>query len=146
MRIYLLCELDSEHYADAKYSFFASLDEAKNAARKTCENFDSECDIEYGNSEYRLDAHIWDDDFYVTEILPVDVKEGNNHILVWHHAYDGVDFRLVQTGTKEECEDKMHKEVADCCNDYGDYSERCADNIVDTGNEWEVWDIVEFRM
>lgn len=146
MKMYMICELDSESYSDARYSFYASFEDAKKAALKACIDWNEKADIDRRNDGlwnlYRLCA-VTEDAFYVTEVFPVDVKNGNNHILVWHHAYEGVDFRVIQTGTQLDCKNRLEEDINEMVIEFD--AERCADNIVDTDNEWQVWDIVEIR-
>ena len=142
----MVCELDSESYSDARYSFYTSLEDAKRAALKACTEWDEKAELNTRNdgfwSLYRLVA-VTEDDFYVTEVFPVDVENGNNHILVWHHAYEGVDFRIIQTGTKLDCENRLTEDINEMVTEFD--AEKCDDNMVDTGNEWQVWDVVEIR-
>lgn len=67
------------------------------------------------------------------------------HLFVWHHGYDGVDFEVRFQGTYEECKAKMEEEMKEVRNNLVYSDEDMFENAVDTGNEWEVWDIVEIE-
>ena len=140
-KLYLLCELNDEDYAYASYSFYETYEEAKQAAIKSCKNWKSNCDIEIEDEGYRITAR-YEDSFYVTEIKQI-CPECGTHLLVWHHGYEGVNFEVRYQSTYEECERMMEKEIQELADDYELIDEDICGNVIDTGNEWEVFDIVE---
>lgn len=63
--------------------------------------------------------------------------------MIWHHGYEGVDFEVRFQGTYDECKAKMKKDMDNTIEEYECLPEDVCHNVIDTGNEWEVWDIVE---
>lgn len=140
-KLYLLCELNDEDYAYAKHKFFKTYEEAKQAAIKSCKDWKDNCDIEIENDGWRITAR-YEDSFYVTEIKQI-CPECGIHLLVWHHGYEGVDFEIKYQGTYEKCQREMKKEIQRIVDELELVDEDVNDNVIDTGNEWEVFDIVE---
>lgn len=140
-KLYLLCELNDEDYAYAEHKFFKTYEEAKQAAIKSCKDWKSNCDIEIEDEGFRITAR-YEDSFYVTEIKQICPGCGT-HLLIWHHGYEGVDFEVRYQGTYEECERTMKKEIQELVDNYELVDEDICINTIDTGNEWEVFDIVE---
>ena len=101
----------------------------------------SNCDIEIEDEGFRITAR-YEDSFYVTEIKQI-CPECGTHLLIWHHGYEGVDFEVRYQGTYEECERTMKKEIQELVDNYELIDEDICINTIDTGNEWEVFDIVE---
>lgn len=66
------------------------------------------------------------------------------HLLIWHHGYEGVDFEVRFQGTREECEIEM-KKIKELVDDLELCDEDIFGNTIDTGAEWEVFDIVEIE-
>ena len=142
MEKYLLCELNDENYTDASYTFHKTYEEAKFEAIVDCvEQFDGNCEVETDNEGFRISSS-QGDNFFVTEIKQIATTQGT-HLLVWHHGYEGVDFEIVFQGTYEECKLKMKEDMDNTIGEYEHLSEDVCHNVIDTGNEWEVWDIVE---
>ena len=149
---YLLCELNAENYTMPEFSFFNTKEEAIKEALFVCANhfnghYDTDITVENNLSRICVDD---EDDFYVTEILEFDETKGD-HLLVWHHAYHGVDFGIRFQGTFWECDDERIKQIQRVFDEYDlsnadnegfDIEE---DNVVDTGEEWEMWSIVEIK-
>lgn len=142
-KLYLLCELNDENYAYAKYSFYKSFEETVQAAIDTCKEWNENCEVEIEDEGWRITAKCCDS-FYVTEIKKI-CPENGEYILVWHHGYEGVDFKVRHQGTYEECKRKMSKEVQNLVNDLELTSEDIRGNVIDTGNEWEIFDIVKIE-
>ena len=142
-KLYLLCELDDEDYAYASYSFYKTYEEAKQAAIEDCKDWDERCDIEIEHEGFRIVTGC-EDSFYVTEIKQI-YPECGTHLLIWHHGYEGVDFEVRYQGTYEECTREMKKEIKELVDNYELADEDICDNVIDTGNEWEVFDIVKIE-
>lgn len=106
-----------------------------------CEDNQNRISIVYNENPYGTGNN-----FYTTEIKEYDAMKGD-HILVWHHAYNGVGFDIEFVGTYEECKQKMidivHKRELqlECELDFQDNWQAC----IDTGSEWEVWTIVKLE-
>ena len=144
MMRYLLCELNDENYTDASFYFFYTLSMANNAAILDCvKNFDGNCEIETENNGLRVTSRNGDS-FYVIEIKEFDEDNGT-HLLVWHHGYEGVDFEIRFQGTYEECCKQREREIKELIDELELLDDDVNGNVVDTGNEWEVWDIVEIK-
>lgn len=142
-KLYLLCELDDEHYTQAYHSFYKSYEETFQAAIDACKEWNEDCEVEIEDEGRRITAN-YEDSFYVTEIKQI-CPECGTHLLVWHHGYEGVDFEIRYQGTHEECEREMKKEIQRIVDELELVDEDVNDNVIDTGNEWEVFDIVEIK-
>lgn len=145
MRKYLVCGLDSDNYTSPDLELFDDIFDAKNRAKELC--LWAEAEIEQDLAHHRYSADDGYGNFYVAEIKRIDTDKGS-YVLVWHHAYDGVDFKILHQGTYEECKQKQindMKEVANW-NDFEMFNEDFDfenDDVIDTGNEWEMWNIVK---
>jgi len=88
-------------------------------------------------------------EFYVTQIFEIDLSKGNL-LLVWYHAYDGVDFIIDgQTRDIKQLEDMYTKErnvMLNTCDSKKagiDFEKEYDQFVLDTGTEWEVLDVVD---
>ena len=142
-KLYLLCELNDEDYAYASHSFYKTYEEAKREATKSCKDLNEDCEIEIEDEGFRITAR-YEGSFYVTEIKQI-CPECGTHLLIWHHGYEGVDFEVRYQGTYEECTREMKNEIKELVDNYELADEDICDNIIDTGNEWEVFDIVKIE-
>ena len=141
MKKYLLCSLDDEHYASASFVIYDDHADAEKAAVNNCQNYIYDCEISVEKSGFRITGTSGNS-FYVNEIKPIDADKGD-HLLVWHHAYEGVDFEIRLQGSFEECLEKKNKEVAELMSQLN--TEIVWDGTVDTGIEWETFDIVRIN-
>lgn len=139
MKKYLLCSLDDEHYASASFVIYDHHADAEIAAVNNCQDYI--CDVNIERSGSRITGTSGNS-FYVNEIKPVDPDKGD-YLLVWHHAYEGVDFEIRLQGSFEECLEKKNKEVAELMSQLN--TEIVWDGTVDTGIEWETFDIVRIN-
>lgn len=48
-------------------------------------------------------------------------------------------------GTYEDCKKAMEKEVQKLKDDLGLHDKDINDNVIDTGDEWEVFDIIKIK-
>lgn len=154
---FLICLLNDMDYADPS---FVIKDKEKESFRDAVERYSDTLnpggviEIEKKNEEgkfgrliYRLDQND-EKCFHVTEIFSFDESKGS-HLLVWHHAYDGVGFGIRYQGTYEECLAKRIELIKKSFDsfDYSDGDNECfdpeTDNVIDTGMEWEVYSIVD---
>lgn len=149
MYMYLLCELDDSEYTQPTFSQFDNFENAFDEALLSCGYFtEHDIQIEIEKNRKRISAHTEDDNFYVTEIKEFDESKGT-HILIWHHAYNGVGFEILCVGTEEECLQKRRKEIKkifderNLSNGDNEDFDIDNDNVVDTGEEWEVFSIIE---
>ena len=67
------------------------------------------------------------------------------HLLVWHHAYEGIGFGIIDQGTEKECKRQRRKEIHKLVEEKELSEEDICENVVDTGSEWEVFDIVPIK-
>lgn len=151
---FISCNLDDEHYAEAEYDFFDTMTEGK---RSCFENlpFDPiysgvEGSIEYKEtfsfdnkpSSFRL-SQTQENCFYVTEVHPYEAT--GEYACIWHHAYEGVSFEVVCVGSYDECMEYARNSAKAVYADFehGEYDEFTDQVIVDTENEWQVWDVVK---
>lgn len=151
---YLTCLLNDSDYAYP--NFVVESDEKSavlNAMQRYCDTLDSLGVIEVEKKEedrkplWRL-SQTQNDHFHVTEIFSFDETKGS-HLLVWHHAYEGVDFGILSQGSYEECLNERKRQIRKNFEEY-DYSDGDnedfdieTDNVIDTGIEWEVYSIVD---
>lgn len=140
-KLYLLCGLNDKDYAYAEHYFYKSFEEAKEAAIDACNEWNEDCEIEVEDEGWRITAR-YGDSFYVTEIKKV-CPECGTHLLVWHHGYEGVDFEIRYQGKYEECVKEKEREIQKILEDLELEDGDVFENVIDTGNEWEVFDIVE---
>lgn len=141
-KLHLLCELNDENYTLASFSFYEYFQDAVQNAIKACKEWNEDCEIHAGK-ELRITANCGDS-FYVTEIKQVWTELGT-HLLVWHHGYQGVNFEVRHQGTYEDCKKAMEKEVQKLKDDLGLHDKDINDNVIDTGDEWEVFDIIKIK-
>lgn len=140
--MYIVCGINDENYTEAMYEFFYTYASAKNKAIIDCVNqFDGNGEIETMDNGFRITSK-YEEAFYVTEIKQIDQSQGN-YLLVWHHGYEGVNFEIKYQGTYDECVLQRKREIKELTNSLQLLDEDINDNVVDTGNEWEVWDIVK---
>lgn len=165
MKKYLVCSLNDENYTQADYDFCNTLDEAKEQCIQNvvecCEVTKEEAisHMEFnvnGITENEFEKYIewrWrydykdEDIFFVNQIIEIDVDE-NDYLCIWHHAYNGVDFIVLEIGTEEKCEIIMNANVAKTLDDnkYADVDfANDSQIVIDTSEEWEVWDIVKYK-
>lgn len=149
--MFLLCELDDENYTSPCFSQFNSFKKAFYKALVSCGNFkDDNMRIDVADNRNRISANTDDGHFFVTEIKEFDENKGD-YILVWHHAYNGVGFGILNVGTEEECIQKRIEELKkifdgyDLSNGDNEDFDMENDNVVDTGVEWEVFSIVKIE-
>ena len=155
MRKYLVCSLNDENYTQADYDFCNTFEEVK---EKCIENVSEYYEISKEEAtsrmEFRYDEelnnHFYnyqdEDSFFVNQIIEIDVNE-EDYLCVYHHAYNGVDFDVVKAGSDKECSDVMTVEAEEvffeCINGEISYSD--VQVVVDTQEEWEVWDIIKVQ-
>lgn len=171
---YILCELNDENYTMPGFSFHKNFISAQNEAIesivevfKNSEGFDFNIETTEPNLAYdkgrkiiRIDG-TWktcnfncneEHQFYVTEIMKIDISKGN-YLLIYHHAYEGVDFHIEYQGTYEECFEEKKKQMIEMDKDLCSLSDGIdenfnpeEDNCIDDGNEWHYWSIVEIQL
>ena len=109
-KVYLVCGLNDENYTEAWYEVHKTHEEAVVAAIKLCkENVEDEEGFDISKDLNRISCG-GGDEFYVTQIFEIDLSKGNL-LLVWYHAYDGVDFIIDgQTRDIKQLEDMYTKE------------------------------------
>ena len=139
--MFLLCELDDENYTSPCFSQFNSFKKAFYKALVSCGNFkDDNMRIDVADNRNRISANTDDGHFFVTEIKEFDENKGD-YILVWHHAYNGVGF-----GIKKRIQElKKIFDGYDLSNGDNEDFDMENDNVVDTGEEWEVFSIVKIE-
>lgn len=148
---FVRCDLDDERYAYAEYEFFDTLNEGKESCFK-----ELAFDPMYGNGDIQYNEIFSPDKpnsfrftqkqencYHVTEILPYEAK--GEYVCIWHHAYEGVDFKVLFVGFYKECmeyaKSSAQKEYENF--DGAEYSEFDNQFVVDDGYQWRVWDVVK---
>lgn len=148
---YLVCGLNDENYTMPDFHISDTINEAMKIAHDWCiESMGDDyiwCDIATECLEifpYECRKTIKNEDiFYVTEIKPI--KEDSEYVAMWHHAYNGVDFKVIAEGTKEECEKAIDDDIAQLINNLDIYDYKEGDMTIDTGEEWEHWELVKVK-
>lgn len=143
---YLLCEIDDEHYSSPCFTVYETKEKAIESAIRACRDYLGECELEMADDKSRIETKTDSNEyFYVTEIKEFENK--GNYILVYHHAYQGVDFNIKFIGDYHGCKEKMDmlvKESLDIENATLEWNEGFQ-ACVDVGFEWNVFSIVEVR-
>ena len=155
MKKYLICSLNDENYTMAQFRFCDTAEEVRlECLRNIMEYYelDEERVIEHMNfsvsgsqhhTMFRYD-YANGDAFFVNQIIEIDIEEGDS-VLVWHHAYDGVDFKVEHIGTEAMC---INVKAAISNNAYiergFDIDIEKYQTVVDTDEEWEVWDVIKY--
>lgn len=144
---YLVCGLNDENYSYPEYLVVDSLAEAKEVAMRWLIEFADGEDYELSELEttddgYRQTVRFWEyypvenERFYVTEIKEI-LAPHSAEMIVYHHAYEGVDFKIEFYGSYNKCQTKL-QEIADEYSDDIDRIDNC-EVLIDNGNEWEMW-------
>ena len=154
MKRYLVCSLNDENYTQADYDFCNTFEEAKDKCIENVagyyeisnEEVMSRMKFEYNEESNNHFYNYQDEDsFFVNQIIEVDVDK-EDYLCIWHHAYNGVDFKIVKTGSDKECSDVMYEESDKVFKEYGkEISIDSSQVVVDTGEEWEVWDVIKVK-
>ena len=152
MKRYLVCSLNDENYTQADYDFCSTFEEAKEKCiENVAEYYEISNEEATSRMEFRYDEesnnHFYnyqdEDSFFVNQIIEIDINK-EDYLCVWHHAYDGVDFNVIKIGSDKECSDFMYKDSDTTFKEYGaEISIGNAQVVIDTGEEWEVWDVIK---
>lgn len=146
----MVCCLDNESYSSPIIIFCSDEDEARKYIKNLCEEEGYSIKWEEDNRCYADkigDDFGVEDDHYWCVFKYFEVT--GDYILLYYHAYDGVDFEIVGNyETYHKARDAMIMDTfdhySDCQEDqrifeWLDQETACIDN----GNEWEVWRIVK---
>lgn len=109
---FLMCCIDSENYTEPTISFHDTFEDAKNAfieaglsdtAAFTKDEVISGlfCEKSCDNT-FSISYKYNDEDFVSGTIIPVRLKNSDS-VVIHYHAYDGVDFDICHTGSRQEC-------------------------------------------
>lgn len=147
--MYIATMLDDENYAYPAYQLCESIEDGFEVFKNDfCDN-----ETRYEIKGNRCDAMwytggLWSyEAFAVCEVFELNDKP---YVLIWHHAYNGVDFSVRQFDTFEEANAVMRAEADDIYIDEAKIEPE--DNevtpedwsaIVDNGYEWNCWDILK---
>ena len=148
--MFLICELNDEDYTEPVFRVCETKEKAFEESMKRLDDLakkeGSELKVSYHGNRTRIDWQL-KDWFVVVENLPFNESFGD-YLLVWHHAYNGVDFSILGQGTYEECVKKriaiikrMFAKNDFSSGDNEDFDFE-TDTCIDTGEEWEMFDIV----
>ena len=150
---YLICELKDENYTEPYFHVCDKKEKSFTESMKRLEylfqNKDSKIEISHRGDVLRVD---WSskDRFYVIENLPVDESAGDC-LLVWHHAYNGVNFKILAQGTYDECVKERIRIIKkifaeeDLSSGDNEGFDMETDTCIDTGEEWEVFSIINIK-
>lgn len=145
----ILVGIDGDHYTDLDYEFVETKDKAFERFEKIA-NEGYEC-FEIEREENRFTGYYYDSplsdypNFIVYECYDINEKP---YILVWWHAYNGVDFTVRQFDTFEEANEIMKAEsnyawIEENDPEYREVTQDDGSTCVDTGCEWEMWQIIK---
>lgn len=141
--MYLALMLDDEHYTDLYYESCETEVEGFDIFKK----WNNE---DYGEYYEEGNRFVWTDDFdYEQRFAVCEVYELNDkpYVLIWWHAYNGVDFSVKQFDTFEEANAAMRAEADNIYIDDAYENETITPDswsgIVDDGVEWNCWEIVK---
>lgn len=145
--MYLTLMLDDEHYTDPYYQVCETEVEGFEVFKKW-NNEDYGEYYEEGNRFEWIDDFDWEHRFAVCEVYELNDKP---YVLIWWHAYNGVDFSVKQFDTFEEANAVMRAEADNIYLDEADVEAYANDpitpddwsGIVDDGYEWNCWQIIE---
>lgn len=149
---FVRCDLDDENYTEARYEFFDTLEEGKESCFKELPfdpmlgngelEYKEVCTLDEKPNSFRLDQS-QENCFHVMEVLPYEPK--GEYACIWYHAYEGVGFEVLFVGTYDKCAEYAKSSAKKVCADfkYGEYTEYYDQVVVDTGMEWQIWDIVK---
>ena len=145
----ILVGIDGDHYTDLDYEFVETKDKAFEQFEKIA-NEGYEC-FEIEREKDRFTGYYYDSplsdypNFIVYECYDLNEKP---YILVWWHAYNGVDFTVRQFDTFEEANEIMKAEsnyawIEENDPEYREVTQDDGSTCVDTGYEWEMWRIIK---
>ena len=149
----MVCCLDSEMYSSALFHFCLSVEEAKKWIEDKCsrEGFFTKWETDDRCYADKVSNNFYNDDdwsWYVFQCFTVS----DDYIVVYHHAYDGIDFDIVGGFNNfYKAKDAMVMELFDhykTCDENKrifEWLDECSAGI-DTGEQWEVWTIVKVPM
>lgn len=165
MKVFLLCSLNDENYRRPCFEFFKSLSEAHQSVIDYIANdikddkYGADREIKYvmdisfpKNRRMRIDYSYGNEHFLVFEVFEIQVSDGD-FLCIFHHAYDGVGFYIEKIGTFEECRNQMLDSAAQTANDFDIditdddvFEVNEGDSCVDTGEEWHMCNVVQFKV
>lgn len=165
MKVFLLCSLNDENYRRPCFEFFKSLSEAHQSVIDYIANdikddkYGADREIKYvmdisfpKNRRMRIDYSYGNEHFLVFEVFEIQVSDGD-FLCIFHHAYDGVGFCIEKIGTFEECRNQMLDSAAQTANDFDIditdddvFEVNEGDSCVDTGEEWHMCNVVQFKV
>lgn len=165
MKVFLLCSLNDENYRRPCFEFFKSLSEAHQSVIDYIANdikddkYGADREIKYvmdisfpKNRRMRIDYSYGNEHFLVFEVFEIQVSDGD-FLCIFHHAYDGVGFCIEKIGTFEECRNQMLDSAAQTANDFDIditdddvFEVNEGDSCVDTGEEWHMCNIIQFKV
>lgn len=165
MKVFLLCSLNDENYRRPCFEFFKSLSEAHQSVIDYIANdikddkYGADREIKYvmdisfpKNRRMRIDYSYGREHFLVFEVFEIQVSDGD-FLCIFHHAYDGVGFCIEKIGTFEECRNQMLDSAAQTANDFDIditdddvFEVNEGDSCVDTGEEWHMCNVVQFKV
>lgn len=165
MKVFLLCSLNDEDYRRPCFEFFKSLSEAHQSVIDYIANdikddkYGADREIKYvmdisfpKNRRMRIDYSYGNEHFLVFEVFEIQVSDGD-FLCIFHHAYDGVGFCIEKIGTFEECRNQMLDSAAQTANDFDIditdddvFEVNEGDSCVDTGEEWHMCNVVQFKV
>lgn len=142
--MFLAMTIDSEHYTWLETHYCDTVHDGfkwfKEYVKETV------ADPVFEEEENRITAHYHSDrspaEFDVCEVYEVDSKPIT---LVRWHAYHGVGFQVTTFDSLDEARDAMSAEADELVNSIEDAAYDFKDDkgiTVDTGIEWEMWEIL----
>lgn len=134
---YALCYIDSYDH-DLVFDVTHDIEMAKELS-KTCVRFESYKEMQ-GNGKLRIE-YVNGDHFRVAEIHEIY----DPYLVVYHHAYDGVGFRVEGFETESAAYDWMNREIQYALNNWETvdpepYTYGYREYTLDDNNQWHHWE------
>lgn len=145
MKQYIICGSDSEHYMHPDFRVvdaYNVLEEVDRIAKEYSLSMRSMSEdgkhIIYGDNN----------DFYVQDIIEIDTEAPYG--VVYHHAYEGVDFYLETTGTYRHCRNFISQDMMNAWlripeEDRVEFTDQKNWHVIDDNYQWHVWNIVPLK-
>lgn len=145
MKQYIICGLDSEHYMHPDIKVMEIYDEQKEIG-----SVEKDTGLAVRSISSDSEQIIYGDDktFYVQNWFQVDTDDP--YAVVYHHAYEGVDFRLETTGTYRYCRDFISQDMLNVWlripeEDRVEFTDQYNWHVIDDNYQWHVWNIVPLK-
>ena len=146
---YIVCGLNSSDYSYPEFDIASDMERAKELASSNAKMFFDYDVVEHSGDNGKLRLVYRSDEsfeFYVAEIYEIY----DPYLVVYHHAYDGVSFRVNGFTTEMEAYDLMNRSIQYALNNWVtvdpepyEYGDR--EYTLDDDNQWHHWEFVNVK-